>query len=132
MTPVLSFTVEQSPAVLLIGHGDLSLQTFKFLRFLGFLTLIALLPCSFSLAQSSTSQSAQSVTVLNKTAPSVLEDWEKEREFRTLMQTKFFREHSDPDGRIRPDLQIEGAAHVKRMKVAPQIGPMPTVPPVKR
>jgi len=85
----------------------------------------ALLLCAASFAQNSASQVTEPVKPQSETPRGTPEDGDKEQEFRMLMLQKMRREHSDPSGRVRPDLWNEGVAHMKRMKVVSQIGPVP-------
>ena len=74
----------------------------------------------------------QPVKPLTKTAREGPKDWEKEQRSRMLIQEQMRRDHSDPSGRVRPDLWSEGVAHMKRMKVVHQIGPAPKESPEKK
>ena len=40
------------------------------------------------------------------------------------IQAQIAREHTDTSGRVRPDLRAAGIAHMRRMKVVTQIGPV--------
>ena len=117
-------TVEQRPA------GTRRPQSFQILPILSAFTV--LLFCTIAFAQDPTPQVTQPTASPNQTAQGVLQDWEREQEFRTHIQNKFIREHSDPNGRVRLDLWIEGVAHMNRMNVARQIGPVSTESPAKK
>ena len=95
-------------------------------------TAAALLLCTPSFAQNPTPEVTQPVKPLTKTAREGPKDWEKEQRSRMLIQEQMRRDHSDPSGRVRPDLWSEGVAHMKRMKVVHQIGPAPKESPEKK
>jgi photosystem II stability/assembly factor-like uncharacterized protein len=46
----------------------------------------------------------------------------EEQQRHEALKAKYVREHSDPSGRIRPDLWRKGMKHVARMPTAPHIG----------
>jgi hypothetical protein len=95
-------------------------------------TAAALLLCSASFAQNSTSQVSKSVKPQIETARVTAEDGDKEEKSRELVLQKMRREYSDASGRVRPDLWQQGVAQMKRMKVVSQIGPVPKESPEKK
>src|SRR6266851_345095 len=48
---------------------------------------------------------------------------EKEQERREKRQEELQRTHTDPSGRVRPDLWQQGIEHFRRMQAAPQAVP---------
>lgn len=71
-----------------------------------------------------------SVIVGTSTASAVLQTTQKreqslenEQEHREKRREEFQRKHTDPSGRVRPDLWQQGVEHFKRMKAAPQAVP---------
>jgi len=95
-------------------------------------TAAALLLCTALFAQNPTREVTQPEKPLTKISRERPEDWGKEQRSRMLVQEQMRRDHSDPSGRVRPDLWSEGVAHMKRMKVVHQIGPAPKESPEKR
>ncbi|MBI1764077.1 MAG: hypothetical protein HYR56_21845 [Acidobacteria bacterium] len=70
------------------------------------------------------------VLVGTSTASAVLQAMQKreqsldnDQEDREKYQQEFQRKHTDPSGRVRPDLWQQGIEHFKRMKAAPQAVP---------
>jgi len=88
--------------------------------------------CSVSFGQNPTSQVSKPARPSRETSRNAPEDLEKEQKLRTLMLQKMRREHSDASGRVRPDLRDEGLAHMKRMKVVSEVGPVPKESPEKK
>jgi hypothetical protein len=129
--PVQNLRINGPLTALPVDDGNCHLHFIRILRiFALFLTVPSVSGRSF--AQDSSLQVAQPATSLSQTAQDILDDWKNEQEFRTYLQTKFVREHSDQSGRVRPDLWVKGVVEMKRMRTVSQIGPAPMEPPAEK
>jgi len=87
---------------------------------------VALFLCSAAVAQKATAPVEEPSPLSTLTAPVSQDDEQSELENLTLVKERILREHSDASGHVRPDLRSVGIAHMRRMKVATHIGPIPT------
>jgi hypothetical protein len=87
----------------------------------------AFLLCGPSPAQDAAPPASRLAKRPTSTAGAKSEDPYEEQERLALLREKMRRENSDESGRVRPDLFAKAVAHMRRMKVAKQIGPDPAV-----
>jgi hypothetical protein len=124
--------MEESRPSKSMSNGQFPLFSGVSAKALALSATFGLMLCSPSPAQNKASDAKQSAKQTASTREATPEDqqWEKDTRRRILQQLG--QEHSDENGRIRPDLYAKAVAHVQRMKVAKQIGPEPAVPPDKK
>jgi hypothetical protein len=102
------------------------------MKALTFQTSAALLLCSVSWAQSPTSQATKPVKPTSEKSSPTTEAWATEQQLRIARQKELRRGLSDPSGRLRPDLFMQGLEQMKRMKVVSHIGPVSEESPNKK
>jgi hypothetical protein len=100
------------------------------MKALTFQTSAALLLCGVSWAQSPTSQATKPAKPTSEISPPA-EAWATEQQSRIARQEELRRELSDPSGRLRPDLFMQGLEQMKQMKVVSHIGPVSEESPKK-
>jgi hypothetical protein len=88
---------------------------------------------SHSYSQEKATQGSQpgKAEALRKVLPDE-SDPDLETQNRLRLLAKMRREHSDANGKLRPDLFAKGAAQVQRMKVTHQLGVVPNPEPIKK